>query len=444
MHLFLAAVWMLHLDRHQTQSFSPSPMHTTKRQKEKLDTFFASSASAYNDNLNNETSDWVEAEAKIVGDWELMHGNFLLRPPKDNPPRALIHFLGGAIVGKAPHITYRYLLERLASQGYLIVATPYDLSFDYLTTCDAVITRFERVAAMIARQYGGLPVVGLGHSCGSLLQVLITSLFPDTPRGANALLSFNNKPVDEAVPLFEQIVAPFFTYVAGRDGGSNASNKKVSGNDVIRLGLDLARSATLGKVPPDSVLSQALKLLPRPPQSGDPTTTVEVPESVRSALEALAQPPSQALSQAGLVPLCVEFLETMDQIPSLIDEVAEGARDFEPPPSALKAAAQRSYRARRTLILGYTEDPIDESDDMEELLQVAGQVIRMKRPMVQIDVQRRNLPGGHATPLLAPPLDLAQQLEDLLGESTAKEQLAYSAADDTVNELIQWLEESEL
>jgi hypothetical protein len=115
-----------------------------------------------------------------IGNWEEIHGNYLLRPKVEGgPPLALLHFLGGAIVGHSPHIFYRYMLERLASKGYLVVATPYNLSFDYLTTCDNIISRFERIATPLARTYGALPVVGIGHSCGSLLQLLITSLFPD-------------------------------------------------------------------------------------------------------------------------------------------------------------------------------------------------------------------------------------------------------------------------
>jgi hypothetical protein len=97
------------------------------------------------------------------------------------------------------------MLETLASKGFLVVATPYNLSFDHLETCDEVIEKFERIAPMLARQYGAVPVVGVGHSCGALLQLLITSVFPDTPRAANALLSFNNKPVSEAVPFFEEV-----------------------------------------------------------------------------------------------------------------------------------------------------------------------------------------------------------------------------------------------
>ncbi len=139
------------------------------------------------------------------GRWEALHGNYILRPPNNSQPRALLHFLGGALLGAAPDLTYRYLLERLSTKGYLIVATPYQLSFDHLQTCDEIIDKFERVAPGLAKTYGAVPVVGVGHSCGALLHMLITSLFPDTPRAANALISYNNRPVGDAVPLFEEV-----------------------------------------------------------------------------------------------------------------------------------------------------------------------------------------------------------------------------------------------
>lgn len=74
--------------------------------------------------------------------------------------------------------------------------------------CDGILDRFEQAAVPLAAEYGALPVVGIGHSCGALLQLLITCLFPDTPRAANALISFNNKPVTEAVPGFEELILP--------------------------------------------------------------------------------------------------------------------------------------------------------------------------------------------------------------------------------------------
>jgi hypothetical protein len=68
----------------------------------------------------------------------------------------------------------------------------------------------------------------------------------------------------------------------------------------------------------------------------------------------------------------------------------------------------------------------------------------MKRPMIRIDVQRTTLSGGHATPLFAPPMELATRAEDILGPEAAKERLLYKEADATVDELVRWLEEGSL
>jgi hypothetical protein len=419
------------------------------------------------------------------------------------------------------------LLERLAEKGYLVVATPFSLSFDHLTTCDAVISRFERIAPVLARTYGPLPVVGVGHSCGALLQLLITSLFPDTPRAANALISFNNKPVSEAVPFFEELVAPFFTYAAARN-----DTMRSSGSEIISVGLQIAKAVVNGRVPPDDLLSQALQLLSPPGARGGfgarspldfltktrkererefmkkgwererafasnhAAATARIPGSVRETIERMAGPSVAAMTRSGVLPLLTEAIETLEQIPRLIDEVADGAREFVPSPDKVKAAARRTCkwrapavqrrgvrrvcegnariarrketrtngthfessslfaslaarapradRARSTLIMGYDGDTLDESDEIEELLSAAGQVIRMKRPMIQIDVQRRTLPGGHAAPLLAPPLEVASRAETLLGAEAAKDRLLYESADKTVEELIRWLEQSNL
>jgi hypothetical protein len=125
-------------------------------------------------------------------------------------------------------------------------------------------------------------------------------------------------------------------------------------------------------------------------------------------------------------------------------QVADGARDFIPTPSTVQVAARKAYRARRTLILEYSDDSLDESAQVEQLLKEAESITRMRRPMVDIDVQRKVLPGGHVTPLLAPPLDVAIRAEDLLGVDASKERLQYMQASATVDELVRWLEEGNL
>lgn len=392
---------------------------------------------------------WADADGTIseaqtmtkrIGDFVEMEGNFVLKPSlEDGPPRALIHFLGGALVGHAPHVSYRYLLERLAAEGYLVVCTPYSLSFDHLVTCDIIIDKFERIAPTLAQTYGALPVVGVGHSCGSLLQLLITSLFPDTPRAANALLSYNNKPVSEAVPLFEELAIPFFNYVAARNDTS-----RNSGSEVIRVGIELTSAAVQGALPSDELLSRASDVVTPPALKEFMQKNVVIPSMIRNSLATFTEPAKAVFSNAEYLALTVEIIEAFNQIPSLIDEVADGARDFVPPPMEVDSAAERSYRARRTLVLKYESDPLDESDQVEELLKAAGNIIRMKRPMIEIDVQKQTIPGGHAAPLLAPPLELATRAETLLGPDVAKETFKYKEADQTVDRLVEWLEESNL
>ena len=94
--------------------------------------------------------------------------------------------------------------------------------------------------------------------------------------------------------------------------------------------------------------------------------------------------------------------------------------------------------------MGYKDDPIDESEEIEEVLKEARSITRMRRPMVKIDVDRKVLGGGHASPLLAPPLDVAGRAEDLLGLETSQERLGYREAVETVDALVQWLEDGNL
>jgi hypothetical protein len=37
--------------------------------------------------------------------------------------------------------------------------------------CDGILERFEEAAVPLAEEFGALPVIGIGHSLGALLQV---------------------------------------------------------------------------------------------------------------------------------------------------------------------------------------------------------------------------------------------------------------------------------
>lgn len=318
---------------------------------------------------------------------------------------------------------------------------------------------------MLAREYGAVPVVGLGHSCGSLLHVLITSLFPDTPRAANALMSYNNRGVGEAVPFFEELIVPLF------------SDKERNGSKLIKAAIEVAREKYNGRVPSDEVLVNLIKELPSPVPGqsvnsllgaigimGDDSSKllISIPKPLRESLTTLlAEPTFDALTNAGVTPLLLQSLDITQQIPKLIDEVEVGARDFVPTPDAMSSAARRAYRCRRTLLMQFENDSLDDSELLESYLKEAESVMKMKRPMITIDLQRKVLDGNHATPLLGPLGGEDDALRDVLGSlagvipgsNNADEEDGGTGAaasnnmipvENVVDELVAWLDEGSL
>ena len=106
----------------------------------------------------------------------------------------------------------------------MVVATPYRLNFDYVEICDSILSKFDQVAVDLAADYGAIPVIGVGHSCGALLQTLITSLFPDAPRAANVLISFNNRETKDAIPGFDEFIVPLSNAVLGSESSEQAGS----------------------------------------------------------------------------------------------------------------------------------------------------------------------------------------------------------------------------
>ena len=236
-----------------------------------------------------------------------------------------------------------------------------------------------------------------------------------------------------------------------------------------------------GEIPSDDFLQQFTEsILPLPLQTKATSSTstssekssaeskknpfisfISIPPPLRTQLQNGLQTTLKQISP--VLPTFKQSVDVLDQIPLLIQEVADGASEFIPPPSSIQAATKRAYRARRTLLLQYKNDPIDESPEIESLIKEAETVMRMKRPMVTMDLQRIEIDGNHATPILAPPsADIADRVEDAFsgsgrigkksseninGDDEGKEKsiaTLYKQADETIDVLSKWLEEGQL
>jgi len=138
-------------------------------------------------------------------EWQEISGNWVYLPSRKIT--GIVHFLGGAFVATAPQISYRTVLEQISQAGYCVVATPFLNTFDHFAIATEVLNRFETVidrlykTNKIPQSY--LPIYGIGHSMGCKLHLLIGSLY-DVERAGNILISFNNYPVNQAIPFMEQ------------------------------------------------------------------------------------------------------------------------------------------------------------------------------------------------------------------------------------------------
>lgn len=243
------------------------------------------------------------------GDWKQVAGCWVLFPPPGVRPEVVCHFIGGAFVGAAPQLAYKAFLEALAARGAVVVATPFSTGFDQMRIADQVHYAFGQAVAALGDDVARLPVFGVGHSLGSLLHSIVCSRYtPD--RAGNALMSFNNRPATDTIPLLSGVLAP----------------------SARALGPLLQQLAT-----------------PGPLRAAG--------ETALSALRGL----SPALVQ--------QVLPVLDQLRPIFDDVAQGREEFTPPPDETKRLIRSNYSVRRNLLLRFSDDTIDETLALGMLLQ---------------------------------------------------------------------------
>merc|ERR1711990_893412 len=85
-----------------------------------------------------------------------------------------------------------------------------------------------------------------------------------------------------------------------------------------------------------------------------------------------------------LVPVVQQGLELVDQIPDLLSQIAGGAREFTPSPQETRETILEKYRARRTLLIQFESDAIDETPELERILREASALEHMDQPRAEM------------------------------------------------------------
>eukprot|EP01025_Chloroclados_australasicus_P029359 TRINITY_DN2933_c0_g1_i1.p2 TRINITY_DN2933_c0_g1~~TRINITY_DN2933_c0_g1_i1.p2 ORF type:complete len:338 (-),score=25.52 TRINITY_DN2933_c0_g1_i1:281-1294(-) len=240
--------------------------------------------------------------------------------PSEGSPKGIIHFVGGAFVGAAPGLSYSLMIELLNQAGYSVISTPYALTFQHGECARQLRQDFIAAQQDIKCQgkfdyyvRDSLPVFGVGHSNGALMHLLMGSYFFQ-PTTANVIISFNNKPVEGAIPV----------------------------------NLDQLQSAVGGQVEINTDFVEG------------------------------------------------ELKGAVKQVGSLLTEVTEGVRDFSPSPSESRRIIQDRYTVPNTLLVKFSNDDLDETQEMYEILnqnQTMNVDYNIRR---QVDILQ--VPGTHVTP----------------------------------------------
>ncbi|KAL3613809.1 hypothetical protein CASFOL_041883 [Castilleja foliolosa] len=278
----------------------------------------------------------------------------IIPPANGKKPKALIKFLGGAFIGAVPEVTYSYLLELLANEGYLIISVPYNVTFDHEQVTREIYNRFHTCLDSILEnglpengisgaEIADLPFYSVGHSNGALLQVLVGSYFCEKIPKANIIISYNNRPASEAVPYFEQL-GPLVNQMMPVIETSPMYSLAQGVSDGFKSLIDVAE-----KVVPDY----------------DPEATVSLTKFV-------------------------------DQLPSVFNQVAQGISEFKPSPAENLDCFKKLYNVQRTLLVKFDSDTIDETDLLEETL----------KPRVESfggRLEKVVLRGNHITPCVQEP-----------------------------------------
>lgn len=333
-------------------------------------------------------------------EWFEMDGCVVLFP-NEKVPRSIVHFVGGFLAGSSVEIAYSTLLPYLAASGHMVVATPIPaISVNHSQVADQCFRSFAKLYKTRLTPLLGpstistVPVIGLSHSLGGKLSVILNSnrdyrkLGPK--RLANVFMAFNNFGLKDAMDL-------------------SAKESKAIQSKQAALAVDLKKSK-----PAATSKSSTGGLFDKIDLSGLNDFS-EAAKSFANNLDGLL-----GSTQDGVVK------DILREAQKVVKDV--NAVQFTPSPDDLWTLLVESYNVPYNYLFKFADDEIDQSLALKQYLTKRGCDL----------IQVVDLPGNHLTPnMLEIEGDVAGQLlqrrlaavfDKLSGEIWEKEQNKYSTS----------------
>jgi hypothetical protein len=188
-----------------------------------------------NDKDNNNNDGAASSTSEIV---------YLLEPSSGAMPSCIIFFLGGAVLGKFPHIAYSTFCKKLsATLDASIVAVPYEVGLDHFDIARRASSLMKNTVILCEdgkRGYpSNLPKYAIGHSLGAKLHSIgIAATGIGTELSGVGFVSYNNFGFAETITMARSFVKEM--QVGGGRVGSSSSSSSATPFDAL---FDLAGMA---------------------------------------------------------------------------------------------------------------------------------------------------------------------------------------------------------
>lgn len=88
-------------------------------------------------------------------------------------PIGVVEFIGGALFGSAPIISYDYFLRSLYEAGYTVIALPFRFGLNHQYIAETLLAERDEVFKEITDSHQGLPRFWVGHSLGCKYIILL-------------------------------------------------------------------------------------------------------------------------------------------------------------------------------------------------------------------------------------------------------------------------------
>jgi len=131
---------------------------------------------------------------------------YLLEPTSSGVPSCVMFFLGGAVLGQFPHISYSTFLQRVAAKmNGSVIAIPYEVGLDHFSIAKRAVSRIKKAVIELEDSRGYPPEIRkyvIGHSLGAKLHsIAIAATGIGEELSGLGFVSYNNFGFDETISM---------------------------------------------------------------------------------------------------------------------------------------------------------------------------------------------------------------------------------------------------